>query len=463
MSAQSRRVPMASLPAEEAVASFAEVALGYTPEEARAEARRAAGLDLSGAQAACPFGVDAGRLAEAVAAGDFDRARQVVLEAHPWPGILGRHCQRYCERAQALPDGWEPIAISALERAAADHSQARTVFQPGASNGRRVAVVGAGSAASAAAYRLRQLGCAVTMLEQLPRGGGMMFAGYPEFRLPDRILRDECSPEAWGVETRYGVRVDGALLEELLREYHAVLLATGKFREAPMGIPGEDLDGAWDALSFLTQVKLGRPTEIGARVVVTGAGHTAQDVARTCRRLGAEVSILYRRGEDDMPIRPFRRQSVLATQQAEGAPYRFHVDVVRVLGQGGRVAGVECVRTEPGPTDASGRPAPRRIEGSTFTLPCDTFVAATGELPDLSFLPPGVRRDGEHVWVDEQWMTSLPGLFAAGEMTGLKGTDAAFAAGLEAAESIYRFLGGTVAPRRRPVREAQAAALARNQ
>ena len=250
---------MRALPTEVAVTTFDEVPLGYSRDEAMAEARRAGDADLSAAQAACPFHVDIGGLARTIAAGDFDAALDLVRAAHPWPGILGRHGHAPCVRAHSLGDGVEPLFVGALERAAADHADgARIAFQPGAPTGRRVAVIGAGSAASAAAYRLRQHGHAVTIYEQLPVAGGMMFAGYPNFRLPLTVLQAENAPEAWGVEMRYNVLVDTALVEQLVAEYDAVLLGTGKFREIRMNIPGEELVGVWSALDFLTRFKLGQ-------------------------------------------------------------------------------------------------------------------------------------------------------------------------------------------------------------
>jgi NADPH-dependent glutamate synthase beta subunit-like oxidoreductase len=442
--AGAKAIPMRMLPPNAAVTTFDEVILGYSREEAVEEARRAGDADLSSASQACPFGVDVPALVSRVQQGDFDGALGVVLESHPWPGILGRWCNRWCETSQVVGEGIDPIAISGLERAAADHgNRAAFPFTPGAPTGARIAIVGAGSAASAAAYKLRQYGHHVTVFDQLPVSGGMMFAGYPNFRLPVSVLRQENTPEAWGVEPRYGVTVDGPLVERLVADYDAVLLGTGKFTEVRMGIPGEDLDGVWDALHFLTEFKLGRNPAVGKKVVVLGAGYTAQDASRTCRRLGSDVVILYRRTKTEMPVLPYLRDRFVTRQVAEGAPYRFQETAIRVLGLNGKVTGLECVRTELGELDESGRPTAVVVDGSNFTLECDMVIEATGEVVDLSYLPHGVRlKDGKHVWVDERtWMTSLPRLFATGEMTGLSGTAKAFASGLSAAERMQEFLG----------------------
>src|SRR5690348_9908250 len=298
---------MAALPAAEAITTFDEVNLGYTPAEAQAEAARAASLDFAGAQRACPFGIDVGRLVQATAAGDFAAARAAVEAGHPWPGILGRWCAGWCEIGLPLPDGMEAPNLKALERAAGTHAGGRAVFEPGPDSGKRVAVVGAGSAGSAAVYRLRQRGHAVAVYDQLPVPGGMMFVGFPNFRLPVSVLHSEIDFKRWGAAEHYGVAVDAALLRRLLAEFDAVLVTTGKFKEERLGVPGEDLEGVLDALHFLTDVKLGRPPRIGPRVVVVGAGYTAQDASRTCRRLGCEVQVLYRRTPEDMPVHTDRR------------------------------------------------------------------------------------------------------------------------------------------------------------
>src|SRR5581483_11460396 len=405
---------------EEAIRTFDEPLLGYTRAEAIEEAKRAAGFDLSAAEQACPFHIDIRAFVASIAAGDFDGALSTIYQAHPWPGILGRHCQRPCEGGRYLASADTPY-VSALERAAADHgNRAILPFRPGRPSGKRVAIVGAGSAGSAAAYALRQLGHAVAAYDQLPVPGGMMFAGYPNFRLPLAVLNQENALEAWGVEPRCGTRLDADMVRDLVADYDAVLLTAGKFKEVRMNIPGEELEGVWDALDFLTQFKLGRNPPIGQDVIVCGAGYTAQDSSRTCLRLGRKARILYRRAKEDMPVLPQLRERFVARQAAEGAPYVFQTTPIRILGSNGRVTGVECVRTQPGPPDESGRPEAIPVHGSSFTLECDTLIEATGEEVDLSFLPREIRLTGSHVWADPQtWMTSLPKLFAAGEMTGL--------------------------------------------
>ena len=443
MTDPARRVPMRSLAPEVAVESFAEVALGYSRDEAMAEAQRAAGADLAPAAAACPFGVDVAGLVRKVAAGDFAGAHALALAAHPWPGIMGRYCHKHCESAHALGDGRESLFIGALERAAAEHgAAARAPFRAGSPTGRRVAVLGAGSAASAAAYRLRQRGHGVAMWEQLPIGGGMMAVGYPDFRLPLAVVARENALAQWGVELNFGVAIDRALVLRLLASNDAVIAATGKFKGVTLGIPGETLDGVFDALDVLTRVKLGRAVALGRRVVVLGAGYSAQDVSRTARRLGSEVTIYYRRRAADMPVSQAALPRYLAQQAGEGAPYVFEVAPQAILGSGGKVAGVRLVRTAAGPLDASGRPEPLPVPGSEFIVACDTVIAAAGEVADLSFLPDGVARTpAGHVAVDPvTFATSIPRLYAAGEMAGTRQTDGALASGFACADAVDRAL-----------------------
>lgn len=303
----------------------------------------------------------------------------------------------------------------------------------------RVAILGAGSSGSAAAYRLRMQGHTVAIYDRLPVAGGMMATGYPEFRLPLAVVRAENDPTRWGAEAHYDVEIDAALVERLRREHDAVIVATGKVKEARLEVPGDHAPGVWDALDFLARVKLGRPAPIGRTVAVFGAGYSAIDASRAARRLGSTVRIYYRRSLEEMPVRASQRDRYIARQNGEGAPYVFGVAPVRVLtGSDGTVVGVECIRTEPGEPDADGRRSPVPIPGSEFTVDCDTVIAATGETLDVSFLPAEVQltADGA-LWVDpETFETSLAGVYAVGAAAGSGSTDQAFAAGFACADAL---------------------------
>jgi glutamate synthase (NADPH/NADH) small chain len=437
------RIPMRQLPADAALRSFDELSLGYSREEAMAEARRADGSDLAAAAQACPLGVDISGFVDLIARGDFAAAHALILKAHPWPGILGRYCQKLCERNHSLGEGREALNIGGLERAAAEHgAEARAPFRAGAATGKRVAILGAGSAASAAAYRLRQLGHDVTMIDQLPVGGGMMAAGYPSFRLPMDVVQRENRLAEWGVALKFDTKLTRSIVEESLRDFDAVIVATGKFKEAWLGVPGDDLPGVWDALDLLTRLKNGRPAAIGRKVAVFGAGYSAQDASRAARRLGAEATIYYRRTQDDMPVSRAALARYMAQMAAEQVTYVFQTAPLRVLSENGRVAGVECIRTRAGTPDESGRPAFIPVPGSEFTIACDTVIAATGESADLSFLPETIRlNDQGLVAIDPaSFATSVPRLYAAGAMTGTASTLAAFKSGLDCAGAVDRAL-----------------------
>jgi NADPH-dependent glutamate synthase beta subunit-like oxidoreductase len=435
----SARIPMRQVPAEQALRSFDELSLGYSRDEAIAEARRAGNADLASTAQACPLGVDVAGLVQRIARGDFDGAHALVLAAHPWPGILGRYCQKLCERNHSLGANREALNIGGLERAAADHgASARTPFRAGAATGKRVAILGAGSAASAAAYRLRLGGHAVTMVDQLPVGGGMMAAGYPEFRLPMAVVQRENRLADWGVELRLNTVIDRGLVEAALAESDAVIAATGKFKEARLGVLGDDLPGVWDALDLLTRLKNGGAVKLGRKVAVFGAGYSAQDAARAVRRLGAEATIYYRRTSDDMPVSRAALPRYMAQMAAEQVPYVFQAAPLRVLAENGRVIGVECIRTKPGAPDTSGRPAFLPVPRSEFIVDCDTVIAATGETADLSFLPAAIRRtETGLVWIDPvTFATSVPRLYAVGSLTGTATTVAAFKAGFDCAAAL---------------------------
>jgi len=236
-----------------------------------------------------------------------------------------------------------------------------------------------------------------------------------------------------------GERIDRARLEELLAEYDAVCLALGRFRPAAVRVPGDDLAGVYEALDFLERVTLGTPPAIGDRVAVLGAGYTAQDVARTARRLGAEVHVLYRRGPEEMPVRPANRARFIQMMEREGVPYQFYLNPLRIVGEHGRAVAVEVQRTRLGPPDASGRPRPEPADEPPFLLPVTAVVKATGQRPDFALLPEDVRATADFVLhVDRH--ASRRGLFVVGDIAGDVGNDGAFVGGLETAARMNRFL-----------------------
>jgi NADH-quinone oxidoreductase subunit F len=439
--AASQRVPVPWLPPNVAAATFDEANPGYTRELARAEASRGLGLDLASASAACPFNVDTAALVQAAARGDFDAARATIRRAHPWPGIMGRACHAFCEREQRVPEGVQTIAIRELERAAGTFGRAPALRIDAPASGRTVAVIGAGSAGAAVAFGLRTLGHAVVLFDQLPAAGGMMAIGYPQFRLPIEVVRTEAPFEEWGATMRYGVRVGREEFDRIAAHHDAVVVSTGKFEALPLDVPGADLSGVYDAIDFLRRFRIGDGPDVGRRAIVIGGGNTALDVSRTLKRLGVDVRIAYRRGQDELNVRPPARAGFVRLCAGEGIPIDFWTAVIRVVGDDGRAVGAVRATTRPGALDETGRPTAELVPGSEQTVACDLIVAAIGERVDVSYLPPGVRLQGGLLEVDDAHMTSAPGVFAAGEVVaGLRGTEMAFADGLATARAVDRYL-----------------------
>lgn len=430
------KVKPPSLAPDQAVKTFSEVELGYTRQEAIDEARRSLKYDMEKSKELCPFKVDLSGMLTFIAAGDFDSALQAVFNSHAWPGILGRHCFRYCEQAfQKVVPHEEVPALATLERAVATFGDWTQLSPPnGEPTGKSVAIIGAGSAGAAACYRLRQHGHQVTLFDQLPITGGMMAIGFPEFRLPSQVLRRECDFDAWGVKTVMEYHLDREALDGLLAKYDQVLITTGKFKGRTMDTPGVALKNVYTALEFLIRFRTHQQVTLGNHVVIVGAGYTAQDVSRTCRRLGSnDVKILYRRSAEDMPVKPHLRHFFVHRQQAEGCPYIFNTLVCEILGnENGAVSGLRIANTLDGETP---------IPGTERNIPADCLIQAVGEQPDLSFLPDSVVRDGYlHIKVNDHGQTSLANLFAAGEVAGVNGTVNAFASGLRTAELMSRLL-----------------------
>jgi len=420
------------------------VLLGFDRETAVAEAQRGPDLSYAQATAACPWHVDIDGLVGALAAGDFDTAAEAVRSGHPWGSILGRCCHRFCQAAMAsaYPPGVEPLNLRSLERAAADFGRHVPPKFDAPPSGKRAAVVGAGSGGLATALGLLRRGHQVTLVDGLPDIGGMLLAGYPNFRMPREVLRRELPLASPLLKLRLNEHVDHDRLDQLLAEYDAVCLAIGFFRPATARIPGDDLAGVYDGLTFLNSVALGERPPVGDAVAVLGAGFTAQDVARTVRRLGAQVHVLYRRGPEQLPVHAFQRDRFIALMQREEVPYTFFVEPLRVLGENGRVAALECRRTRLGPPDESGRPRPEPADEPPFQLPVSAVIKAFGQQPDYSLLPAGVRLDGRFV-VNEDYRSTRPGLFVAGDIAGDVGNDGAFFGGLQAAEHMHGFMMGS--------------------
>jgi glutamate synthase (NADPH/NADH) small chain len=391
-----------------------ELRPALTREEALVEADRC--LECGGAHApapclvGCPAGVDVPRFAAQIAADDPGAAASTIFAENVLGGTCARVCpvEVLCQRDCVLVhEGRPAIEIGALQRYATDWAYEHGVplREPAPANGRRVAVIGAGPAGLAAAGELAALGYAVTVYDERDEIGGLVRYAIAPYRQTNEPLPEEARLlEELGVKFRLGARVDAARLQELEDEVDAVVLAVGMGADTDVSYAGDDLEGVWESLPFIEQLKTGELPPVGSRVAVIGGGNTAIDVAVEAKRLGADVSLLlYRRTEHEMPA--YEHEVELA--RAEGVEIRFLVNPFALVGTR-RVEGVRCAQMRLGEPDESGRRRPEPVTGSEFVIPVDTVVKAIGQRPREEF-----RALLESV--DDNGRTSDPKIFAAGD------------------------------------------------
>ncbi len=419
---------MSDRPADVRVHDFREVDTGLTPAEAIAEAERCLQCKKPLCVRGCPVCIDIPAFVREVADGNFPGAARALKEQNMLPAICGRVCpqETQCEGVCILGNKETPIRIGALERFVADWERRNGAELPGTARptGKRVAVVGSGPAGLTAAAELARAGHAVTVFESLHEGGGVLTYGIPAFRLPKDVVRAELDQVlALGVRLKKNHVVGRSVSVDELLGYDAVFLATGAGLPAFMCIPGENLNGVYSANEFLTRVNLmhadafpefDTPVLHGARVAVVGGGNVAMDSARVARRLGAKVSLIYRRGEEEMPA----RKAEVEHAREEGIEFLTCTNPTRILGEQ-CVSGIECVKMSLCGMDASGRPSPKPIEGSEFTLDVDMVIQAIGTSPNplLVSLIPGLERGRRgNVVVDENGRTSIPHVYAGGDI-----------------------------------------------
>ncbi len=450
--------PMPKRRVEERIRSFTEVALGYTKEDALAEARRCLQCKSPKCVEGCPVGIDIPAFIRYVREGEIEEAMEKIREKNSLPAICGRVCPQedQCMGKCVLGLKSDPINIGALERFVADEEGER---EPRASSnippiGRKVAVVGSGPAGLTAAAELAKLGYEVTIFEALHAPGGVLMYGIPEFRLPKKIVRDEVRyVENLGVKIETNVIVGKVIrLDELFKVgFNAVFIGSGAGLPMFLGIPGENQNGIYSANEFLIRVNLmeayefpksDTPIKVGEKVAVIGGGNVAMDAARSALRLGGEVTIIYRRTEELMPA---RRDEVVNAKE-EGIKFIFLAAPVRFIGdEKGWVKKVECLRIGLGEPDDSGRRRPIIIKGSEFIVDADTVIVAIGQKPN----PLAVRGEdevkvtshGTIVANSETGETDMPGVFAGGDIVTDNATViSAMAGGKNAALAIHRFL-----------------------
>jgi heterodisulfide reductase subunit A len=397
----------------------------------------------------CPAGTNVQGYVALVRGGRYREAVHLIMEKIPLPGTIGRVCPAPCETACRRAEVDSAVAIRNLKRFAADQVDLSELPLPQiADRPEKVAVIGSGPAGLTVAYYLRLKGYRITLFEALDRPGGMLRVGIPDYRLPAAVLDKEIDYILrHGIELRTGVRFGTDLSLQDLREegFAAVFFGIGAHESLRLHIPGEDeAEGVVDAVGLLRDVNSGRKELPGRQVVVIGGGNVAIDAARTVKRLGAEkVTVVYRRSGQEMPAYPEEIEGA----REEGVAFSYLTAPARVFSRDERVTGLECLRTELGPPDASGRRRPVPVEGSEFLIACDAVIPAIGQKIDVQWAAkePGLKLTSRNTFeVDPQThQTGIPDVFAAGDsVTGPATVIEAVAAGHKAVAAIDHFLRG---------------------
>jgi NADPH-dependent glutamate synthase beta subunit-like oxidoreductase/NAD-dependent dihydropyrimidine dehydrogenase PreA subunit len=395
---------------------------------------------------ACPAGIDMARALAAAALGRFDEALRIVRQDNPLPGVCGRVCYHPCEKECNRQDFDEAVNIRGFERYLSDHGRVDLEREaPADLKKDRVAIIGSGPAGLSAAWQLARQGYPVTIFEALPEPGGMLRYGIPEYRLPKEVLRQEIGfIRQLGVAIQTGVRVGRDVsLQKIKKDWQALFIAAGVQGSRRLGIEGEGLPGVKEGIPFLRGINRGESLEVGRRVAIIGGGNTAMDCARTARRLGGEeVTVVYWRSRTEMPA----LAEETASLEREGIRLLLQAAPKRLLAEGGRLSGLECLKMDLGAPDDSGRSRPLPIAGSEFILPVDTVITAVGQVPEAEFVGEiGLSLDVTGlITVDlETRETNVKGVFAGGDLAGERAFVAdAVAGGKRAALAIACFLEG---------------------
>ena len=434
--------------------NFSEVALGYTKEQAIDEAQRCLHCKHKPCIAGCPVKVHIPEFIAKVAAGDFEAAYQIISESSALPAVCGRVCpqESQCEKMCVRGVKGESVAIGRLERFVADYHNAHSEASAAKPkmNGHKVAVVGSGPSGLTCAGDLARKGYDVTIFEALHLAGGVLVYGIPEFRLPKNIVQREIDQlKALGVKIETNVIIGRTItIDELMQEYgfEAVFIGSGAGLPKFMNIPGENLKGVYSANEFLTRTNLMKayqpdattPIRKGKHVAVVGGGNVAMDAARCARRLGAEVTIIYRRTEAELPA----RLEEIEHAKEEGIIFRFLTNPLEIIGdEDGWVAAARCQKMQLGEPDASGRRRPVPIEGAEEVIPLDTVIMALGTSPNplIRDTTDGLdtQRWGGIIVEEETGKTSREGVYAGGDaVTGAATVILAMGAGKTAAAAI---------------------------
>jgi NADPH-dependent glutamate synthase beta subunit-like oxidoreductase len=388
---------------------------------------------------ACPVGIDIEAYLNLLREGQVEEACDLLVRENPMPAVTGRVCHHPCEAGCNRCSFDEGVAIHAIERQLGDLVLDAAPRKAAPAPHGLVAVVGSGPAGLACAYHAARLGYKVTVYEAAPEAGGMLRFGIPAYRLPRVVLDQQIEwIRAHGITIECGVRVGADVTwANLLGAFDAVFVALGAQRSRALGVPGEGLPGVESGLAFLRAVNAGARPAVGKRVVVVGGGNTAMDCARTALRLGAAVTVLYRRTRAEMPAIP----DEVDDAEREGVQFLFLAAPARLHSSNGRVTAIECQRMKLGAPDASGRRRPEPVEGNRFTVPADTVLSAIGEVAELGPLPGEVERSDAGLVTDDWGATTGAAVFAGGDVTqGPRTVADALGMGKRAAIAIDRYL-----------------------
>ena len=404
----------------------------------------------------CPDNVNIQDYVQAISRGEFKEAVRIIKERLPLTSSVGRVCPHPCESGCRRQMVEEPVSICFLKAFAADRVRESGGYMPEKkpATGKRVGVLGGGPAGLTAAYFLALAGHQVTIVDQMPKMGGMLRYGIPEYRLPKKVLDSEIAEIAsLGIEMKNGVTIGRDLtLAEFTESFDATVLAIGAWTSMKVGCPGEELEGVFGGIDFLRKAAMGEDTGIGEKVAVVGGGNTAMDTCRTAVRLGAkEVYVIYRRTEEEMPA----EQIEIDEAREEGVIFKFLTNPAEIIGENGKVKEVRLQIMELGEPDASGRRRPVPVEGQFEILPIDTVISAIGQKADVSAMN-GVELNRKGILAADEgsFRTNLPGVYAVGDATNRGASIAieAIAEGRRCAAVVDLFLHGIDAPYQRTFR-----------
>jgi len=440
--------------------NFYEVALGYTEEQAMAEAERCLQCPNPRCVQGCPVDIDIPAFIKEIKEKNFLASSAKLKEKNSLPAVCGRVCpqENQCQQMCVLGKMGDPISIGRLERFASDYERKKGVTVPAKDASLvtgKVAIVGSGPAGLTAAADLVKLGHGVVMFESLHLAGGVLMYGIPEFRLPKEIVQAEVEYiKKLGVDVKTNYTIGRIYtIDELFADgFDAVFVGSGAGFPNFMRIPGENLGGVYSANEFLIRVNLMKaylfpeydtPIRIGKKVAVIGGGNVAMDSARCSLRLGAdEVYIVYRRSKEELPARAEEAENA----EEEGIIFKLLTNPVKFLGdESGWVKGMECIKMELGEPDASGRCRPVPIEGSEFIMDVDTAIIAIGQSPNplIQRTTDGLEttRYGTIVVLEETGATTKEAVYAGGDVvSGAATVISAMGAGKTAAKSIHEYI-----------------------